>query len=89
MLKHTVAALALMISAVSASAQSGGDQLLQNVSRELPRYFRDVDATTLSQSQLAALSLIMHSSRTEGDKRALMRSVIGGPNTLRGLFGKQ
>ena len=70
-------------------AGDNSDQLLLNVSRELPNYVADVDPTTLSRTQLAAIYNIMHGPRGEGDKRQMIISTIEGPHFLLGLFKKK
>ena len=84
MLKSTT--LALILSASAALAEASSDQLLANVSRELPHYVSGVDASTLSRSKLAHIYSIMHDGRSESDKRKMIRSVLGGRHSLRGLL---
>ena len=69
-------------------AQDNSDQMFLNVARDLPKYNTDVDPATLSRSKLAALYMILQSSKSDGDKRLLIDSALGGPNTLRGLLKK-
>jgi len=78
--------MALSLSALAARAAAPEDQLLAHVTRELPNYVDDVDPATLRRSQLAAIYSIMHDGHSEGEKRALIRSVIGGRFSLRGLL---
>lgn len=80
--------LALLI-ALPATAQAPRDQLLSNVSRELPLYVPGTDASTLSRSQLATIYSIMHGGHSDGEKRVLIRSVLGGQYSLRGLLFKR
>ena len=77
---------ALILGATAALAEAPKDQLLANVSRDLPHYVSDVDASTLSRSQLAHIYSIMHGGSSEGDKRKLIRSALGGRYSLRGLL---
>lgn len=77
------AALSLPLPAL---AVGPNDQLLALVSSEMPRYAPNVDASTLRRGQLAMIYSIMHSDRTESNKRLHIRSVLGGRNTLRGLL---
>jgi len=86
-MRRTVfAALTLCFAALSAQAKAPSDQLLANVTRELPNYVANVDASTLRRSQLAAIYSIMHDGHSEGEKRMMIRSVIGGRHSLRGLL---
>lgn len=62
------------------------DQLLALVTAELPVYVAGVDASSLSRPQLATIYSIMHSDNSGGDKAAMIRSVLGGRFSLRGLF---
>lgn len=84
MLKITT--LALILSAGPALADAPSDQLLTNVSRELPHYVNDVDVHSLSRSQLAHIYSIIHGGYSESDKRKLIRSALGGRYSLRGLL---
>lgn len=85
-----IAFIAFALAATAAAGQSRGpnDQLVANVSRELPGYLPGVDASTLSRSQLAALYMIMHSSESGNNKHAMIRSIVGGQYSLRGLLFK-
>lgn len=86
MLRIVTLALAAL-AAAPAAAEPPRDQLLAAVARELPVYgFTEVDPRTLSRAQLAQIHHIMHSDRSESDKRAMIQSALGGPNTLRGLL---
>ncbi|MCG6904308.1 MAG: hypothetical protein LJE68_16670 [Rhodobacter sp.] len=83
--------LALILAATcagSATAQSRPptDQLLANVSRELPQYLPDVDASTLSRTQLGALYVAMHANGSSGNRLAQIRSIVGGRHSLRGVL---
>ena len=51
-------------------------------------YVPGVDAKSLTRHQLATIYSIMHSGRSGGDKRALIRSAIGGRYALRSLFSR-
>lgn len=86
MLRITALAFALAATAATGQTNAPRDQLLSNVSRELPQYLPDVDASTLSRSQLAALYSIMHNSDSGSKKHAMIRSVVGGQYSLRGLL---
>ena len=81
-------ALALVATlTVTGCAGSAQDQLRAQVGSRLDRNgFRQVDVDRLSTGQLAALHGHMNSQRSEGDKRALIRSTLGGRNSLRGLL---
>ena len=77
---------ALILGATAALAEAPKDQLLANVSRDLPHYVQGVDASQLRRSQLSAIYAIMHGGMREGDKRKHIRSVLGGRFSLRGLL---
>jgi hypothetical protein len=81
----TLLATAALLS-LTAPATAKTDQLLSLVEMELPFYAPGVDARSLSRAQLASIYSILHGSKSGGDKRALIRSVIGGPYSLRGLL---
>jgi hypothetical protein len=77
------AALALTVSGGAMAAT----QLEQSVSFGLKSHgFTDVDVEALRPSQLAALHHVMNSRKSLGDRIALIRSILGGRNTLRGLL---
>ena len=78
--------VALVVSLSCAPGFAQADQLLLNVTRELPYFVQDVDPSTLNRTQLGRIYTIIHSSRSHGDKMGLIKSVLGGRNSLRGLF---
>lgn len=80
--------LTLLLSTGSAMALGPEDQLLTNVAQELPHYVPGVDVSTLSRHQLSAIYMIMYESKSAGDKQRAIRSVLGGPYSLRGLLFK-
>lgn len=87
MTKLLTAAVLAVLLAFPAAARNGQSQLQQNVARDLPRFGFNVDVSTLSTNQLAALYGIMHRSRaSESRKRRMIRSILGGQYALRGLF---
>lgn len=54
----------------------------RQVDRDLPRYgVRDVDVRDLTPGQVASIYSLMHSNRSAGDVRLLIRSAVG-----KGLF---
>jgi len=67
---------------------SGLTQAQRLVAHDLKYYAPGTDPKSLTRAQLDHIYLIMHSRRTESDKRNLIKSAIGGPNTLRGLLFK-
>jgi len=79
---------AVALGASAALAEAPKDQLLSLVEFELPGYVPGVDAKSLTRHQLATIYSIMHSNRSGGDKRALIRSAIGGRYALRSLFSR-
>ena len=84
MIKTTI--FVLLLGTGAALAEAPTDQLYANVSRELPHYVKDVDVDSLSRSQLAHIYSIMHGGRSESDKGRMIRSVLGGQYSLRGLL---
>ncbi len=88
MIRTTAIAAMLACASSTAWADPPRDQLLALVSAELPGYVAGVDAASLSRTQLAAIYSIMHSDNSGGDKTAMIRSVLGGRLSLRGLFLK-
>lgn len=81
-----VATLALGLSASLAQATTRNEQLFSLVNQELDQYVAGADASTLSNSQLASIYSIMHTSKSHGQKGAMIRSVLGGDYSLRGLL---
>lgn len=84
-------AAALAIAAALAplpAAANGVTQLRESLRHDILGYFPRADVDALTVGQLAALSGIIHSSRSESDKRMLVRSALRrqGPGTLRDLF---
>lgn len=86
--KTALACLALSLAAAPAAA-NGIEQLRESLRHEVLGFYPGADVDGLSPSQLARLHQIIHSPRSESDKRMLVRSALGrqGPGTLRGLFG--
>ncbi len=85
MSRALIAALLAMLP-LQAVAQGQPSQLEALVASELHHYTNDATVDDLNNSQLAQIYSIMHSNRSEGDKRRLIQSAIGGRNTLRGLL---
>lgn len=78
------AALAALLAAAPALAS---DQLRLSVSDDLRRYgFTEVDVARLDAAQLAAIHAIANGLSDSGGRRAQIASILGGRNTLRGLF---
>lgn len=90
-LLSTTLVVAMLAAMPSSAAQADGrTQMIRAVAHELGNYVQGVDPETLSIQQLAAIRSIMYSSRSESDKRGLIRSAVGGRNSLRSLlFGQQ
>jgi hypothetical protein len=87
MLRPALIAASLILGPAAATqADAPRDQLRAAVARDLPIYMPDVDVDSLSRSQLSTIYSILHSSRSAGDKTALIRSALGGRNSLRGLL---
>jgi hypothetical protein len=81
----TRSAILAVVAALLAGAPTGAEasQVREALARELPLYgFRDVDVGRLTTSQVVQIYTIMHSPRSQGDKRRIIRSALG-----RGLFG--
>ena len=80
-------ALALTLMLAAAPAAQASSQLRAAVARDLPGYVRGVDVSQLSTAQLGGIYAIIHSPRSESDKRRLIKSSLGGRHSLRSLFG--
>lgn len=78
--------LALAATTLPATANDGRSQILADVSRELHFYVNDVEPESLTTHQLASIRAILHGNYSSSDKRARIRSVIGGQYSLRGLL---
>ena len=82
--RAVITALALAVATPVPAAPS--EQLRRAVELDLKRYgFGDVDVDRLTSAQLAAIHAIANEKRPNG-ARGQIRSVLGGRNTLRGLF---
>ncbi len=79
--------LAVLMAAGAARADAPKNQLRALVGQQLHLYVKDVDVDDLDQSQVAAIYTIMHSKRSTSYKLSMIRSVVGGRNSLRGLLG--
>ncbi len=88
MIRRIALITALFLAGTAATADAPKDQLLASVSRDLPHYMPDVDASTLSRHQLASLHLILHGPESASQKALRIRSVLGGQYSLRGLLFK-
>ena len=71
------AGIALAAAAVPAAAGSGRAQIEANLARELAALGVEVDVARLSTARLGELHLIVYSSHSIGEKRALIRSALG------------
>ena len=81
--------IAAVVLATFATGAEASEQLRRAVAFELARYEIEVDVRELSTGELAAIQQIANSNRSHSDKRALIRSAIGGRYSLRGLlFGR-
>jgi len=88
MMRTTLLATAVTFGAFSTPAHAVSEQLLRLVSAELPNYVSGVDVNSLSNSQLATIYSIMHGPKSEGAKTGLIKSTLGGRNSIRSLFFK-
>ncbi len=81
----TLGAAALM---AGPAAADGLDQLREELRPHVLGYYREADVDALRPAQLAALHTIIHSPRSESQKRMLVRSALRrqGPGTLRDLL---
>jgi len=80
---------AALLASLGSAAQAGSppeNQLRAAVAHGLPAYVPNVDISTLSQHQLAAIYSILHGPDRGMEKSALIRSAIGGKYSLRGLL---
>lgn len=81
------ALLAGAMLASPANAQTNEPSQLEHlVAMNLHNYVDGVEASELSNAQLARVYSIMHGHGSESDKRAMIKSAIGGPFSLRGLL---
>ena len=88
MLRTIAIALAIAAGTGPATADSR-TQLLASVDRELAFFVPNVDAASLSTSQLAAINGVIHGDGSHSHKIGAIRSIIGGRSSLRGLlFGE-
>lgn len=85
-----IIALALALLMIAPAAQAR-EQLERAAAADLREFnLRGIDVTTLETAQLAAIVAIAHQEGKRGSKRAQIRSVLRGPDTLRGLlFGSR
>jgi len=79
-------ALAAALPPGPAPAADPDSQLARQVAKELPSYGVDVDVATLSTHQLARIYGVMHRPLSHSEKRAQIRSILGGRFSLRGLL---
>ena len=81
-----LSAALLALAGPAAADTKGSAQLTASVARELPHYGFDVDVTTLDRAQVAALHHALYTDRSVGGKRAMIKSILGGRHSLRGLL---
>ena len=87
MTRTLLVTLALALTAPAAQALT---QLELAAQRDLREYgFKDVNVEDLSPVQLAAITHLSNLKGPEGSKRGQIRSILGGPNNLRGLLLNQ
>lgn len=72
---------------VSLGEAGSRTQLLAQVGPQLPIYVQGVDPSALSTQQLARLHMVMFGFGSDNQKRALVRSIVRGRHSLRGVFG--
>ncbi len=80
---------AILFAALTATAQAGNapeNQMRAAVARDLPAYVPDVDVSLLSQHQIVAAYGILYGRYSGMEKSALLRSAVGGRNSLRGVL---
>ena len=78
--------LAILIALAGTAPAAANEQMDRSVRMVLIEYgFSEVDPTSLSVSQKAAILDIAGDSNDQ-NKRSLIQSAIGGKNTLRGLI---
>lgn len=89
MIRRSIPALVTLCAALALAPAAGAlTQLELSVARDLREYgFRDVDVERLTPAQLAAIHHIASASVNEGEKRGVIRSILGGRGTLRGALG--
>ncbi len=79
-----VALAALLALGTPAMALTQLQQMARIELRELG--FGEVDVTQLTTSQLAAIRNVANEKGVDGQKRGNIRSILGGPYSLRRLF---
>ncbi len=80
-------ALAALVLTLAAPPASADDQLRLLVADDLRSLgFHEVDVDSLTLNQLAAIHAVAHDKRRGGGRRGMIRSILGGRNSLRGLF---
>ena len=85
-MKGLVRAFALAVS-LAAMPAVASDQLRLLVAQDLQRLgFTEVDVNSLTSAQLGAIHAVANEKR-DGGRRGMIRSILGGQYTLRGLFG--
>ena len=85
-MKHLVLAAIIGLSFTAAPAEAR-TQLERLVNQELRALgFKDVNVEKLSTAQLADIYSTAHLPGRQGQKRGMIRSILGGNNTVRGLI---
>ncbi len=87
-MKYIVLAAALGVAFVAPPAEAR-TQLERLVSTELRSYgFSDVRVEDLTTAQLSAIYSTANRPGRDGQKRGMIRSILGGKNTVRGLLNR-
>ena len=85
-MKHLLlaTALGLVVSAPPAEARTQLERLVRHELQDLN--IRNVNVAELSTAQLAAIHAAANRPGQQGSKRGVVRSILGGRNTIRGLL---
>lgn len=87
-MKYLMIAAALVVSMGVPQAEAR-TQLERLVATELRSYgFRSVRVDDLSTAQLTAIYSTVNRPGPAGEKRGMIKSILGGKNSLRGLFNR-
>lgn len=87
-MKHLVLAAIIGLSFTAAPAEAR-TQLERLVDQELRSLgFKDVKVSELSTGQLSAIYSTANRPGRQGEKRGMIKSILGGKNSVRGLISR-
>ena len=85
-MRYLIVAALMLATALPAFAFNHQDAQRRQVVRELSLHGLNVDPAALSDAQVRHIYLILNENQSEGKKLGLIRSVLGGGNSLRGVL---